>query len=246
MPLLVAAIGGACWLVIRRPFTAALVLSFPVAYYVAMGESQLVYARWMVPIVPFLCLTAAAFVAQCADAMTRAFGHSRASAPVGVLLALLIVSPTAAQSVAFDRLVTRTDSRLLAAQWIQDRFPDGASVYQTGSFYGFVQLRPADHYPSYFFNPRHGFVSRSGRTALPDVIVVLDSPLRIFSQIDTRLTPILDAGYASAVTVQGVATDDSGDAFDQQDAFYVPFADPGKARRPGPSIRVFIRNTFEP
>ena len=74
IPLLVAAIAGTGWLAVTRPRTAIIALSFPVAFYIVMGASQLVYARWLVPTVPFVCLAAAVFVDTVVDAVARLFG----------------------------------------------------------------------------------------------------------------------------------------------------------------------------
>src|SRR5262249_25662584 len=58
-PLLAAGIVGMFWLVRRRPRVGALVAVFPVSYYLLLGSGYTVFARYMLPVVPFICLTAA-------------------------------------------------------------------------------------------------------------------------------------------------------------------------------------------
>ena len=123
LPLLVTGILGACWLAIYEPRIAAVVLSFPVVYYAAIGISVLAYARYMVPLVPFLCLTAGVAVDRLANAAaSRVKGHG-VSAIAAIVLVVAVGSPTAARTVAFDRLVARTDTRVLAARWIEAGIP---------------------------------------------------------------------------------------------------------------------------
>ena len=81
-----------------------------------------------------------------------------------------------------------------------------------------------------------------GRRALPDLVIVVESPLVIFNQVPAQIWPTLDAGYVQAATFRGAATDALSRAvYDQQDAFYVPYATLSGVRRPGPTIRVFER-----
>ena len=244
LPLLVAAVAGACWLVRGQPWLAALILSFPVTFYAAMGSSQLAYARYMVPLVPFLCLTAAALIDGVADRLESVLAGRGVATAVAVTLATLVAAPTAAQSVAFDRLVARTDTRVLGARWIEARFPTGASLFQTGRAYGYLQPRPHDRYPQVAFDERSGVFVAEGRqlSAAPDLVVVLDSPLVIFSEAPEQLVPALDRQFLLAATFTGIATSQPSDAvYDQQDAFYVPFDYFSGVRRPGPTVRIFVR-----
>src|SRR5262249_5519981 len=148
---LLAAIAGAVWLGIDAPFAAVLLLAVPVAYYVLLGSGRTVFVRYMLPMVPFICLGAAYLV----DRLTRTLdGRNRASASLaGAFVCLAIVGvPTLADSIAFDRLMTKTDSRVMGAAWIAAAAPEGASLYQTGFGGGHLQPAPADRYLRYSFN----------------------------------------------------------------------------------------------
>ena len=72
--------------------------------------------------------------------------------------------------------------------------------------------------------------------------MVLDSPLVVFNHVPTELGSLLDAHYVLAAIFQGIATAAAGEAvYDQQDAFYVPFANLTTVKRPGPNVRIFKR-----
>src|SRR5262249_10221205 len=114
LPLLLASLAGAAWLSFTQPAKATLVLSFPLAFYIVMGQNELAYARWMVPIVPFLCLTAGVLVDGMAERAAALFDNPRAAGVIAAAAVVLVGAPTTLESIAFDRLIARTDSRLLA------------------------------------------------------------------------------------------------------------------------------------
>ena len=64
LPILVASLVGLV-ITLRQDWKHALLLcAFPIAYYWVAGSSLWVFARYMVPMVPFLCLLAAV-IANC-------------------------------------------------------------------------------------------------------------------------------------------------------------------------------------
>ena len=65
-PILGAGVTGMLLLILRSPRRGLLVALFPVSYYALLGSGYTVFTRHMVPVVPFLCLTAAYFIAESA------------------------------------------------------------------------------------------------------------------------------------------------------------------------------------
>jgi len=194
LPLFVAAGLGACWLIVRQGRAAALVLAFPIPYYAVLGAGFTVFVRYMVPVVPFLCLTAAVFVDRVAEWAGETFPLPRGRDISVVILVAMIAFPAAAPSVAFDRLVMRPDTRVLGANWIVSRFPSGVSMYQTGFDYGRLQPKPIDRYMQYTFNDRANQFELDGKAAaLPDVVVLLESPLGVYSRVPPQLGSTLAA-----------------------------------------------------
>ena len=84
--------------------------SFPVAYYVAAGAGYNVFVRYMIPVVPFLCIFAGYFVASAASAMRHPMRLRPAL--VAAIVGLAVAAPTATNVVQFDRLLTQEDSRI--------------------------------------------------------------------------------------------------------------------------------------
>jgi 4-amino-4-deoxy-L-arabinose transferase-like glycosyltransferase len=96
MPLLAAALGGTALLLIAQPRVAALLMSFPIAYCVVAGASRNQFFRYMIPVVPFLCLAAARLVTTVGGRVTARWPTPWAPALATAALAVTIVGPSAA------------------------------------------------------------------------------------------------------------------------------------------------------
>jgi dolichyl-phosphate-mannose-protein mannosyltransferase len=243
IPLMLCAIAGAVWLAVERPCAAALVLVFPASYYAVVGSGQTVFARYMLPVVPFICLTAAVCVDRIAAAGER-LGNRHARDLILAAAAATIVFPTLMQSIAFDRLMERTDSRVLGAEWITSHFPDGATMYQTGFGAGHLRPMPAYKYLGYTFDERAGRFEfdRTEAEDMPDLIVLLESPLTAYSGVAGKIRAVVADRYELMTTIDGVPPSAPPHVvYDLEDAFYTPFAGLDRAVRPGPTVRVFQR-----
>jgi hypothetical protein len=244
LPLYLASLAGACWMVATRWRPALCVLAFPAAYYVLMGNGTLVYARYVVPLIPFACLAAGFLIVRIADSVGTWLAFRRSAVACAVGLSALLGGPTLATSLALDRVIARPDTRVLGAHWVESRFPEGGSVYQTGVFYGYIQPRPAKQFRVLRLDDATGRFEIDGRPTaeLPDIIVRLDSPLVVYSRVPARLQEILDANYRLEHVFRGSAAPDSAPAvYDQQDAIYLPLAEMWSVRRPGPDVSIYVR-----
>jgi 4-amino-4-deoxy-L-arabinose transferase-like glycosyltransferase len=248
IPLVVAAILGACWLIARQPWAAALVLAFPLPYYLVLGSGLTVFVRYMLPIVPFLCLTAAIFVDRLADYIGDAFKSARLRDVSTAALAAVIAIPTALPSIVFDRLMTRVDTRVIAGDWIAARFPSGASIYQNGYGYGHAQPLPRERFIQYTFNEQaKRFEQDSRPTDPPDLLILLESPLGGYSRIPPAVAAVASADYVRVITFDGIAASRAaGAVYDQDDMFFAPFGGIENASRPGPNVGIFERRARLP
>jgi 4-amino-4-deoxy-L-arabinose transferase-like glycosyltransferase len=247
VPLIVAAVIGIGCLAVRDPQSAALVIPFPVLYYVVLGSGLTVFVRYMIPIVPFLCLLAAISVDRGADLLARRIGGERVRDFAAVALAAAIAAPTFVSTVMFDRLMARTDTRAIAAEWIASRFPSGVSMYQNGYGYGHVLPVPLERFSQCTFDERTNRFERAGQpVGPPDLMVLLESPLSTYSRIPPRIAQIAAADYVPVIVFEGIAASRAdGAVYDQDDMFFAPFGGIGHARRPGPNVRIFERRTGE-
>ncbi len=112
-------------LVVRtRDNGTILMLSFVLPYYVLMGTTRHYFARYVLPLIPFLAVFAADSVLAIA-AWLGARGVRGRRVIIGALVAVAIAQPLA-WSIRHDVLLTRTDTRTLAKEWIEAHIPAGA------------------------------------------------------------------------------------------------------------------------
>ena len=266
-PMLLAALVGLIWLVRRRrPLDLVLVIGV-VAYYAVAGSGGSLFVRYVVPLVPLLCVAAGAVLCQAAS------GRLHFALPA----ALLIAAPSIASSVAHDRLLQRTDTREQARQWIEQHVPTGSVVALTGSSYGHPQLRPTKRWLA----ERLADVNRTGAAgrrlrlqldmagggpeyeivtlsaANPQRLATVWEPIGVDSLarlgVDWLVVQSHPLSYAA---VPGVIDRDLPDieptvefdpfqkrpeaaVYDPIDAYYMPLAGHAAVDRPGPRLRIY-------
>jgi 4-amino-4-deoxy-L-arabinose transferase-like glycosyltransferase len=110
----------------RRDTISVLLVSFPLVYYLMMGSTQHYFARYALPLVPFLALYAAEAVIAVFDWL-KARNHSMAMV-IATLLAIAALTPPMVASAGHDALLTRADTRTFAKEWIEANLPAGAKI----------------------------------------------------------------------------------------------------------------------
>ena len=130
--LLNAGLVGAVRWIQRRYLAELSLLSGLIFYFSVAGSGKGVYFRYLIPLVPLLCLGASLLVSDIARTQLRVW-----------TAALLIAAPTAWASYHFNSLLSQTDTRLLATRWIEQHIPDGAKIARccSRSLYGHPQLQ---------------------------------------------------------------------------------------------------------
>lgn len=242
-PLLACGLVGVALMIRRAPRAAVLLLSFPVVYYAVAGRGYTVFARYMIPVVPFLCISGAfAIVSMCRRFATVL--RWRAVTPTLAIVTLLVATPSAIKSWELDRLFGRTDSRVLAAEWIAAHVPEGATIYQTGSHYGRPDLSRRGNLSPYsvltYDESARTFRTPSGDPIVgPDWLVVQEHPLVIYGRIPEVIRAALPK-YALRQAFRAIDMQ-TWHVFDQQDAFYVPLGGFAGVERPGPNLYVYER-----
>ena len=240
-PLLVAGLAGLAHLAWKSPRHGVLVAIFPVSYYALIGSGYTVFARYILPVVPFLCLAAAVAVI----AMARWLGDYQANPArariAGWILAAVVVAPSAWSVFQFDRLLGRPDSRVVAADWIAAHFPEGASITVAGRMSTRPQFRsnrlhvPTEH--------RVFDVDDPSAPEAPDLLVVATTRVAPGAH---GVTPgdrarALMSRYRLIHVVVAYDAAATGLVYDWQDEFYVPFAGFGAITRPGPTLTIYAR-----
>jgi Dolichyl-phosphate-mannose-protein mannosyltransferase len=130
-----AALGGALsvWGVQRR--LGWLLVPAPLLFLAFMGLQGRYFGRWLLPIFPILCLLAACFAWQVAEAGTRALARSRAPARSRALrtglwtaLVLALLAQGLVYSVHSGLVLSRADTRTITRDWMLTHIPAGAAI----------------------------------------------------------------------------------------------------------------------
>ena len=264
-PQLLAGVAGLALYTVRRPRAGAVLLAFPLAYCVLIARDRLVFARYAIPLLPFLCIGAAVLVTAVAERLAPSRPAARAI--LVALAALATIAPSAASVVRFDRLLARTDTRLLTQDWIEAHLSPADGLYQAADKWAAPQLPLSEgaifhRYPGKDVAPRRRVLLRQaeGRARpgyddwalegtrferngeatdeLPRFILVPRSPLVAYSGVSDELARLLADRY---VLQQSFLYNVWGprQLFDQQDAFYLPFAGLDGVERPGPNFELY-------
>jgi 4-amino-4-deoxy-L-arabinose transferase-like glycosyltransferase len=236
----IAALGGVIAIAKDASIRGAAVGAFALSLYVAVGNGLTVFFRYVLPLVPIVCLLAAIAVRHAGRWLAARTPLS--SGPATVLLMAVVAGPPLANSLRFDRLLDRTDTRVLAGDWLRSRATAGETLYEEGGYYAAIDLAGVPLH-RWSFNPATGsFGDADGRT--PDWLVLEESPLRFYASVSPELKRLAADWYTLVREIQ--ATNGRWAVYDLEDAFFMPVAGFGSVERPGPTVRIYRRGDLPP
>jgi hypothetical protein len=239
-PMLVAALAGIVVLFARSWKRALVLCSFPILFYLATGQGQTVFVRYIIPVVPFLCITAAVAVVELCRLISRMAPMNLAAC--STVAAALVALPSIASVVQFDRLLAKPDSRELARVWIDARRQRGDWLHEESGIQIYPDFgRPQDLHVSTFDAGRRVFLSNEGQVVSPVWVVLGKSPLVGYTTPPPELLEVVQQQFARAAVFMPTTGDEPSDTFDQQDKFFLPYRDFSQRLRPGPEIYVYRR-----
>jgi hypothetical protein len=261
---------------LRKPTAGGLVVfSFPLLYYLAIGRGHTAFARYMLPVLPFLCVALASTVDRLIRLAPR-IDHSRSAVAFGVLAVSALMSPSIVRSVRFDALLCRTDTReILARWWMENLRPETAvgwlgdpwsiplvyDLIDEPSMRGRVppagawredvaRLRRERSRPAYTAR-WIGLGPDAIRSRLPawrpTHLVVETGPLAGYTIPESVASELAPERYWERIfSVDPYPPHRSAGVYDQQDAFFVPLAGLDSVTRPGPALAVYRLRGFSP
>ena len=239
-PMLIAAMAGMVILYVQSWKRALVLCSFPIVFYLVTGQGQTVFVRYIIPVVPFLCITAAIAVVEVCRRVARAAPINLAACTA--VAACLVALPSITSVVEFDRLLAMPDSRELARAWIDARRQPGDWLHEESGIQVYPDFgRPQDIHVSTFDAGRRVFLSQDGKIVSPAWVVLGKSPLAGYTTPLPELLEVVDQQFTRAAVFMPTTADESPETFDQQDKFFLPFHDFSRRLRPGPEIHVYRR-----
>ena len=126
----------------RVPWTLA--VAFPLAHFMMIAEQRIVYGRYLLPLVPMLCLVAAAAVISGVSLLRRyQFPRGvRTALIAGLTLALL--GPPTVTAIDYDRMISRRSTVDVAYEWMETNIPPGSSLILEGGHFVLPAARYRD------------------------------------------------------------------------------------------------------
>jgi hypothetical protein len=121
-----AALLGLVRLLRTDPWRSAALLACPVVYLALMVRNELFFARFVLPLLPFVALFGAVGVAWLASLVAAGWRRWLA---IGLALAAIGV-PSGLDVARHDRLATTPDTRVLAQAWARERAGDALVAAQ--------------------------------------------------------------------------------------------------------------------
>jgi 4-amino-4-deoxy-L-arabinose transferase-like glycosyltransferase len=230
-PVFLAALAGVGRAVWKREPRGLVLLAFVVPMFTSMAGVRWVFPRYLVPLVPPLAVLAA-------EAVTAVVDLSRALP--AALVAVAMAGPGVLSSLRFDRVAARTDTRVLAADWVSANLP-GRSVVLVCQNYGSPAInRDPRRRPTFrarLIDCAPGQVEASDA---PYLITSEHPQLPWFASVDPALHQYL-AGRARRLAEFRPFRDGVSDQpyFYGGDAFFLPFTGLEAMERGGPVVTVW-------
>ena len=240
LPVFAAAMLGAIRMATTYARAALIIGVFCAALYTLLAPGRTVFFRYVLPIVPLACVSAAVVVQYAADQLARRVRVS--SRTLVVVLAFAVSVPTLVNSVWMDVLLEKTDTRVLAGRWLAARVKPEESLYDAGGAYAGASLvgLSMHRWTVETFDPtRNAFTNSSGR--LPDWLVLPESPL-VYGTVPMDLRRLSAEKYELAQTIPATRLQNDASVYDLQDAFFLPMSGFATVIRPGPTIRIYRRS----
>jgi hypothetical protein len=156
------------------------------------------------------------------------------------MAAVLMVIPTARNTVLFDRLMSRTDNRVIVSRELARIIPAGSTFYQSGESYGQAPLSldgvAIDVHQRTFDRNEDRFEPTE-----PEWVLLQRSPLPLYSAVPKTVERIVGERYELQRTFLTGDNRSRGRFYDQQDAFFLPLSGLDGLDRPGPSFELYRR-----
>lgn len=131
IPLLLVSLLGIAYLIYRHKKEDILLLSFPLLYYLLIGNSYGVFSRYMIPVIPFLCIFAAVAVYNFISSLSFLKKYSLI---VSFVISIIILFPSIYSLMNFNKIISMEDTRNLALNWIDRNIPSGSRIYMHGHY----------------------------------------------------------------------------------------------------------------
>lgn len=244
----------------KYPIQAILLFAYPCFYYLSIGGGKTVFLRYMIPVLPFLCIASAIFLSMiCAK-----FNQQKYYILLIYGLSIFFAIESLYHCILFNGFVSKKDNRVIAAEWVMKNLPQGSAIYHTTNPpVCQIQLpstlsslrtqlsQPLDWVQRKLFDAELSFREKNElnkgyqnvfyleQGVFPDYIITQTSPQKHICHISKPLRYFLARHYTLKKSFHVVDIESSNNWYDQLDALFIPFIGFGEIERPGPNIFIY-------
>lgn len=247
LPLyIVAAAGFACFF-FRKKREDWVTVAFPAAYLLIMGMAPVKYVRYMLPTIPFFCVASGVLWCEASKKIEKLNPWFLYGLQAALLTGVLL--PSARNIMFFDRMALRTDSRIVASQWIKKNVPVESNILVHASEGTLDMPYDLDGY-------NLSWLSKGGDAqitteikldrAVIDYIIIAKHSYFADRSIQYETAQFLDNiikknGREVFSLKPYIFTREEAKApvYDLSDVFYIPLAPTGLVLYPGPGIIIY-------
>lgn len=244
-PLFFTSLVGLVWNFLKNPKQSLFLFSFPLTYYIVAGVGYTVYVRYMLIVVLFLNIAAAKVLEDFSNFFVSFLAKRSLNVKpffVLLLVSIMVVLPGLKRAIKFDYFLGKTDNRLIVSKWIETHLAPRTKIGLWASYWGKPILK--NRFLIYHYDPQtNSFIPlqkpTKSRCCLPEYLIVEEYPLLVYSHIPASLLKLIKNYYIPIKYFKAIDPRQKSNLFDQQDAFYLPFAGFCKVRRPGPNFIIY-------
>ena len=234
LTICIAAIVGVVPLVRSVPSHALVLGAFVAAHYAVIGSGRTVFFRYVLPIVPVVCVFAAVGATRIAT-WCGSYMRVPQSAVGSVVTAAIAILP-AVNCVWFDRVLARTDTRVMAADWLSRHANTAESLGEAANEYARLELGDIVH--RWYVDGANGSFRNAG-DRVPDWLVLHESPLWTYAQTPPALRTLAATRYELQFVARATTVRSRSAVYDIQDAFFMPVSHLNTVQRPGPTVLIY-------
>jgi hypothetical protein len=220
------------WGLLSRVWLARMSAILCIAWYPVVSLSPVMLSRYITPMLPAVAILEAGMLV----ALVRRYcGNSpRQMAPILALGSALLVAEPLWSAIQYDRIASRTDTRVLASEWLRARAPRGSRVAIEGTKFwpwGAPQLPPG---------LRAVPLESGDRRARRNVEYLLTHDHELFwSSVDPELIERNASRLALVADFDPGAGAQGEPVFEVNDAYYIPIHGFAGVSLPGPRVRIY-------
>ncbi len=234
-PLYAAAGLGLARALVRRRASDVVLISFALPFLALISSVRVTFPRYVLPLVPLLLVFAADLVASLLERIPSPGRRSIA----GASAVLLLLAPPILDSVAFDRIAAREDTRLQAASFVSDTFRPRTRLLVCRG-YGAPAINEDRRRPPAFTIEELDCLANTPLPPDAEFLVTHEHRELPFSRIHPGLARSLeDRGELLAAFDPYRRGSRVEPLFYRADAFYIPFSGLEAVERGGPLVRIW-------